>query len=474
MLEYFTEAIPVLASETLKLLVPRIAHIIPGSTTPDRWPCMVVLVSAIVSLTMKNLSLEALLADKQSTIELLQAQLRSESQQSSGYHESAKEHATMGINNVLSWFSKLMAFIAESDFSCGTEVEGELITPEAARLMNHSVDKPYFVILQNAVFGGLNVPYLWLLLTQATASKSYNAMRHLPATWSVWRIVDTDLPLITCHTALLTGCYRGVVRHAIHFTATYHSFPTSQQATYVLVPEPGDHSTPPKSSETVKQIPEKGISAWSNFQTTDKQRQVKEGLEAERQNAARAAEEARTGISHEPQQPLFNVTWKQVKLGENNERRLMAVHKDAAGPNKPASGEASPKSAAAIPKPKADASRTPTAGNGSISGEAASGRGASGGFPSRNAPQSSSIPRPRSTNSAVGANSIAPRAHATRPSAPKALRTPVNRVCKDWRNGHCSYGKECRYLHALPPCYDFQSPRGCNRGDKCAFSHVVS
>ena len=40
-----------------------------------------------------------------------------------------------------------------------------------------------------------------------------------------------------------------------------------------------------------------------------------------------STEEARTGVRHEPQQPKFYESWKQVKLNDDNERRIVAVHR---------------------------------------------------------------------------------------------------------------------------------------------------
>lgn len=75
------------------------------------------------------------------------------------------------------------------------------------------------------------------------------------------------------------------------------------------------------------------LSAWGNFQSTSaKEDQEKKQLAAQ-QHAARLAEEARTGIKYEPQRPILNETWRQVKVDEEaGQRKVIAVAK---GPNQP-------------------------------------------------------------------------------------------------------------------------------------------
>ena len=78
-------------------------------------------------------------------------------------------------------------------------------------------------------------------------------------------------------------------------------------------------------------FPQKGLEAWGSFQRTDRQEKEEEQKRFYQAKAAREAEEARTGVKHEPQQPKFSESWKQVKVGDDNERRIVAVHKGPAG-----------------------------------------------------------------------------------------------------------------------------------------------
>lgn len=66
------------------------------------------------------------------------------------------------------------------------------------------------------------------------------------------------------------------------------------------------------------------LAAWGNFHAADadKNRQLAQ------QHAARLAEEARTGIRHEPSLPLMNETWRQVKVDEQGgQRHIIGVSK---------------------------------------------------------------------------------------------------------------------------------------------------
>lgn len=79
-----------------------------------------------------------------------------------------------------------------------------------------------------------------------------------------------------------------------------------------------------------KQSPRQTLAAWQQFQKTDAVRQSEQRRQAADEYAARAAEEARTGIHYEPEQPVFQETWKQVRVGDDNERKVIAVVKDEA------------------------------------------------------------------------------------------------------------------------------------------------
>ena len=185
-------------------------------------------------------------------------------------------------------------------------------------------------------------------------------------------------------------------------------------------------ATPAVSSPLPKPpvVRPKGLAAWGNFHNTDRQEKEEEQRRFIQAKAEREAEEARTGVRLEPQQHKFNESWKEVKLGDDNERRIVAVHKDPRPNTNPSTSSDS----------KVPISGNPTPTN-----------------PAR--PSNPPVPI-RPTNRATG--------HA-------------GRVCRDWREGHCRYGNKCRYLHylPLPPCRDFNSNGGCTRLD-CKFPHVLT
>jgi len=75
------------------------------------------------------------------------------------------------------------------------------------------------------------------------------------------------------------------------------------------------------------------LSAWGNFHSTSAKDDHEKRQQALQQQAARVAEEERTGIRYEPQMPTLNETWRQVKIDEEaGQRRVIAVAK---GPNQP-------------------------------------------------------------------------------------------------------------------------------------------
>lgn len=59
------------------------------------------------------------------------------------------------------------------------------------------------------------------------------------------------------------------------------------------------------------------LAAWGNFHVAD----AEKNRQLSQQHAARLAEEARTGIRHEPSLPIMNETWRQVKIGEHGGQR---------------------------------------------------------------------------------------------------------------------------------------------------------
>ncbi|KAL8786013.1 MAG: hypothetical protein Q9195_008395 [Heterodermia aff. obscurata] len=85
--------------------------------------------------------------------------------------------------------------------------------------------------------------------------------------------------------------------------------------------------TPSRPQVGLKQSPRDKLAAWQKFQSSDAVRQAEEKRQAAESNAARAMEEARTGVKAEPAQPTFDETWKQVKVDDGDERRVVDVTK---------------------------------------------------------------------------------------------------------------------------------------------------
>ena len=91
--------------------------------------------------------------------------------------------------------------------------------------------------------------------------------------------------------------------------------------------------TPSRPQGALKQSPRDKLAAWQKFQSTDAMRQVEEQRRVAESNAVRAIEEARTGVKTEPTQPTFDETWKQVKIDDRDERRVVDVTKHKAEPS---------------------------------------------------------------------------------------------------------------------------------------------
>ena len=71
-----------------------------------------------------------------------------------------------------------------------------------------------------------------------------------------------------------------------------------------------------------------GLSAWANFGVTSAKVEAERNEKAFQERAARLAEERRTGITQEPQMPIINETWRQVRTGDNaGERQVVAALK---------------------------------------------------------------------------------------------------------------------------------------------------
>lgn len=103
-------------------------------------------------------------------------------------------------------------------------------------------------------------------------------------------------------------------------------------------------SMPPKSQISPERFPLDGgqqrssLAAWGNFQSTSAKEDAEKRRIATQEHAARLAEEARTGMRYEPQLPVMNETWRQVKVDDDaGQRRVVAVLKGTNVPDGPAS-----------------------------------------------------------------------------------------------------------------------------------------
>ena len=88
------------------------------------------------------------------------------------------------------------------------------------------------------------------------------------------------------------------------------------------------NQTPPRSGMPSGQTARGTVVAWQNFQQTDAVLQAEQRQQAANEEAARSAEESSSGVPYEPAQPILQETWKQVKVGDDNIRRIVAVVKD--------------------------------------------------------------------------------------------------------------------------------------------------
>lgn len=98
-------------------------------------------------------------------------------------------------------------------------------------------------------------------------------------------------------------------------------------------PPPEKHAKPEvdgeRSSRTQDQ-PRSALAAWGNFHITSAREEAEERRQAAQEHAARLAEEARTGIRHEPQLPAMAETWRQVKVDDQvGRRQVIGVSKTA-------------------------------------------------------------------------------------------------------------------------------------------------
>ncbi|KAL8826661.1 MAG: hypothetical protein Q9191_003660 [Dirinaria sp. TL-2023a] len=103
----------------------------------------------------------------------------------------------------------------------------------------------------------------------------------------------------------------------------------AEQAIVSSQPSPGVQARPHISPDRLAQGQDSqrsSLSAWSNFQATSAKEEAEKKQQAAQQHALRLAEEARTGMRYEPQLPVLNETWRQVKVDED-QRRVVGVNK---------------------------------------------------------------------------------------------------------------------------------------------------
>lgn len=79
--------------------------------------------------------------------------------------------------------------------------------------------------------------------------------------------------------------------------------------------------------DTSSRVPEQQrstLATWGNFHVAD----AEKNRQLAQQHAARLAEEARTGMRHEPQLPIMNETWRQIKVDDHGgQRHIIGVSK---------------------------------------------------------------------------------------------------------------------------------------------------
>ena len=87
---------------------------------------------------------------------------------------------------------------------------------------------------------------------------------------------------------------------------------------------------PPRSSEQSRST----LAAWGSFHITSAREEEERRRQATQERTVRLAEEARTGIRYEPQAPIMNETWRQVKVDEqSSSRQIVNVAKNIHGPS---------------------------------------------------------------------------------------------------------------------------------------------
>lgn len=110
-------------------------------------------------------------------------------------------------------------------------------------------------------------------------------------------------------------------------------------------PGPASQPKPVAGTERHSRDPEQTrstLAAWSNFHITSARDDAEKKRQAALDDAAQLAEEARTGIRHEPQLPPMTETWRQVKVDdEAGRRQVISVAKNSLSnpPNQQGNGE---------------------------------------------------------------------------------------------------------------------------------------
>ena len=228
------------------------------------------------------------------------------------------------------------------------------------------------------------------------------------------------------------------------------------------VPSSGKSPVPSSGKSQITPPSGRGIAAWNSFQVDDGEYRAKLRREAARQEA----EDAKNGIKHDPVEPTFATTHKEVFLGPNGERKLRNVVKEGGN----TTGTADSGADAELPK---------------------------------SAPASGPAPATPSTSSATPPatgrpNASIPRGQPDAPKTPASTSAKEKEICLDFQTrGYCRYGNNCKYAHvtglvagpAKTPTTPASRPlkvkdkdilcpyfqKGvCKYGEKCRNSHVVT
>ena len=229
-------------------------------------------------------------------------------------------------------------------------------------------------------------------------------------------------------------------------------------------------SSPPQSQTQTPPARSVGLAAWNNFNVADAEHRA--GLR--REAAARAAKDAKDGITHDLVEPSFTTSFKRVTIGPNGERKVLRAVKDGAD----TTGTADSGAAAELPR-SAPPSQPPASPS-----------------PSTTTPTAARPPHA----------SIADRAQPATPKTPTVgpSTTAAKKVCREFRNGSCRFGDNCRFSHAVGRvndknadkaqartpktpgsgpnniprkyimCPHLKEEGGCIYGNRCRFAHVAT